>query len=59
MIQHTSHLTQYAIVYGRKAQLFKRPKREGKKQYTQPVLMDIKWFKSKKDALEFKEKFDA
>lgn len=58
MIEHTHHLTQYAIPYGRKLQFFKRPKKKGQ-SYVSPVPAGEKWFKSKAEALKAKQQYDA
>lgn len=58
MIEHTHHLTQYAIPYGRKLQLFKRDKKPGQK-YTAPKLVGVIWKKSKSEAMKFKQQYDS
>ena len=55
---HTSNLSQYAIVINRYADLYVRPQSINKKKYREPIKIERIWFKSKADAIAFKQQYD-
>ena len=53
----THNLKQYAVIIGTKCYLYKRPKTK-RQGYTSPVFIGVKWFRSKAEAVAFKNKYD-
>lgn len=58
MIEHTHNLNQYGVVIGRKVYMYKRPKTK-RAGYVHPVPAGVESFRSKADAVEFKQWYDA
>lgn len=57
MLEHTSQLSQYGVVIGRRMFKYRRPKKKGQ-NYTAPDFIGVDWFRTKKDAEAAKAKFD-
>ena len=55
--QHTSKLSQYGVIVGRRMLQFKRPPL-GSKKYREPRFIGVTWHRSKAAALEAKAQFD-
>lgn len=53
----THNLKQYAVIIGTKCYLYKRPKTK-RQGYTSPVFVGVEWFRSKREAANFKATYD-